>query len=179
MPICGSSAFSAKRNVAFWPRFRRFMGSHHCRVRQFPGCERLLNALFERLGKMKLVRSLSTLVLMACVTILFGCTANESTSGLGSGGGSAGSGVAGGAVAPHSHEAEPGHSHEDEAADAHPAVDPAAPAADPTAPATDPLTPPADPAAPATDPLAPPADPTAPVTDPATPLADPAAPPAN
>ena len=173
MPICSTSEFSAKRNVDFWRCFRRFMGSHNCPVRQFPGCDRLLNAFFERLGKMKLVRSLSTLVLMACVTILFGCTANESTSGGGGGGGvgSAGSGVAGGAVAPHSHDAEDGHSHDGEAPDAHPAVDPAAPPADATAPV--------DPAAPAADPAAPPTDPAAPAADPAAPPTDPAAPPAN
>ena len=151
MPNCGTSVFSSKRNVDFWRCFRRFMGSHNCPVRQFPGCDRLLNAFFERLGKMKLVRSLSTLVLMACVTILFGCSANESTSGD-AGGGSAGSGVAGGAEAPNAHEAES-------------TADPVAPTADPAAPTVDPVvpsTPEVDPAAPATDPAAPPADPAVP-----------------
>ncbi len=62
---------------------------------------------------MKLVRSLSTLVLLACVTITLGCTANESTSG-GGGGAAAGSGVAGGAEAPHTHSADEGAAHADE-----------------------------------------------------------------
>jgi hypothetical protein len=56
---------------------------------------------FERLGMMKLVRTLSTLVLLACVTALLGCTANESTNGgAGGAGAAAGSGHADGALPP-------------------------------------------------------------------------------
>ncbi len=62
-------------------------------------------------GTMKFVRSLSTLVLVAGVSFTLGCTGSETTT---SGGSSmeSGSGVAGGAEAPHSHDGEDGHAHE-------------------------------------------------------------------
>ena len=93
---------------------------------------------------MKIVKSLSTLVLMAGVAFTLGCAPAESTSGTGSDvAPAAGSGVAGGAEAPHSHA--DGTTHEAEAPAAAPtetpAADPAAPAADPAAPAADPAAP--------------------------------------
>ncbi len=89
---------------------------------------------------MKLVRSLSTLVLMACVSILIGCSANESTSGGGtSSNNSAGSGVAGGAVVPDS----AGVADVPKSTTDTTTVDPAAPAADSAALPVDPAAPPA------------------------------------
>ncbi|MDA1231625.1 MAG: hypothetical protein O2856_12700, partial [Planctomycetota bacterium] len=54
---------------------------------------------------MKLIRSISTLVLLGSVSWMLGCTADENTAGPGGGGG--GSGVAGGAVIPHAHADAP------------------------------------------------------------------------
>ncbi|MEZ6032120.1 MAG: hypothetical protein R3C17_03440 [Planctomycetaceae bacterium] len=62
---------------------------------------------------MRLVRSLSVLVLMGSVSWMLGCTPGESTAGPG--GMSSGSGVAGGADVPHSHEGEDTHADEADA----------------------------------------------------------------
>ena len=69
-----------------------------------------LGSCFLKGWEMKLIRSLSTLVLLGSVSWMLGCTADENTAGPGGGGG--GSGVAGGAVVPHSHEGEDVHAHE-------------------------------------------------------------------
>ncbi|MEJ7595856.1 MAG: hypothetical protein WKF77_30455 [Planctomycetaceae bacterium] len=66
---------------------------------------------------MKLIRSLSTLVLLGSVSWMLGCTADENTSGPSASAG--GSGVAGGAVVPHSHEGFDAHAHEGEDAHVH------------------------------------------------------------
>ena len=72
-----------------------------------------LDNCFLKGWEMKLIRSLSTLVLLGSVSWMLGCTADENTAGPGGGGG--GSGVAGGAVVPHSHAGEDVHAHEGDA----------------------------------------------------------------
>jgi len=62
--------------------------------------------------EMKLIRSLGMLVLLGSVSWMLGCTADENTSGPGTGVAPAGSGVAGGAVVPHSHDGEDVHAHD-------------------------------------------------------------------
>jgi len=74
------------------------------------GSKRLI---LERLGKMSLIRSLGTLVLLGCVSLMLGCNADESTAGPG--GGAGGSGVAGGAVVPHTHSDDDADDHGHEA----------------------------------------------------------------
>lgn len=85
---------------------------------------------------------------MAGVSFTLGCAPAETTSSTGGDAApAAGSGVAGGAEAPHSHA--DGTTHEGEAPAAAPAETPAAPAESPAAPAVDPAAPAAEPAAPA------------------------------
>lgn len=73
-----------------------------------------LDVYFLKGWDMRLIRSLGTLVLLGCVSLMLGCNAEESTSG-GPGGSPVGSGVAGGAVVPHTHDADDDHGHETDA----------------------------------------------------------------
>jgi len=64
---------------------------------------------------MRLIRSLSTFVLLGSVSWMLGCTANEDMNGAGGNGplgNGGGSGVAGGAVMPHSHMEDDAHGEE-------------------------------------------------------------------
>ncbi len=72
-----------------------------------------LDVSFLKGWDMRLVRSLGVLVLMGSVSWMLGCTPPEGTAGPG--GVSSGSGVAGGADVPHSHEGEDTHAHEADA----------------------------------------------------------------
>ena len=72
-----------------------------------------LDYCFLKGWQMKLIRSLGTLVMLGSVSWMLGCTADETTSGPGAVEG--GSGVAGGAMVPHSHDGEVVHEHEGDA----------------------------------------------------------------
>ena len=101
----GKVLISGFFSVGFNGRLTVWTGGFWVATRGFDYC-------FLKGWEMKLIRSLSTLVLLGSVSWMLGCTADENTSGPGAGGGPVGSGVAGGAVVPHSHEGEDAHAHD-------------------------------------------------------------------
>lgn len=88
-----------------------------------------LDVSFLKGWDMKLIRSLSTLVLLGSVSWMLGCSANEETAGPRGNGG--GSGVAGGALMPDSHMGHENHGDDVDNGEAAPALE--VPQADPPA----------------------------------------------